>query len=856
VDDQIEAALDIEWASSMAPGASIRVYESTQADTTGSQAFQQIISDLPSQPQMRQISVSYGAIEGALTPSQIQADSQYLATIVASGVTVFFASGDGGSRPDPVTGIYDGSGAAEAVIYPASDPSVTGVGGTSLTYNAYGYIPTSEVVWFNATGSHIGSSGGGASTVFGRPGWQVGEGVPAGAMRLVPDVASSADPNKGAYVVFNGAATGVGGTSWSAPTWAGFCALLSQSRSSAGLGPIGLLNPKIYPLVGSACFHDITIGTNGDYAAGPGYDECTGLGTPNVGSLIRAFSAGVPGYFAPVVTAQPASLTTTEGLNATFSVTSSSFLATSYAWQRMASGSGIWTTLANAGAYSGATAASLVVGNVTLGMSGDQFQCVVSNAAGSVTSAATTLTVVPVVQPVIEAQPSNQSALVGQTAKFSVTVDSPSATTYQWQVQAFGSSTWTNLADSPVYSGVATDALQITGVAGGMAGEQFRCIITDSAGSVTSAGAVLNVSPVAPPALAQVGWVSEVAEGFQLSFGLSLDYSESVTLPTTYQWYHDGVPIQGATQSSYLPGAAGYPDGGEYLLAATNAGGTVPVVQGTIIVTNPAYANSWLDAQVQGTVAYFLYSSPAQILRYDMGAGAWLPPVSLSATPTAFRPTAEGVYVAFGLTTSLYSLDLSTATALPGTQVATTSIFVNGSYAYLIGSNPEEESIITTLARSSGLFVCTSVCAYPSNLQQEDVSSELGTMYGEAVGSGGAMGTFTLNSDGTVTAGISPFADMGLSPPASKVTVFPGGMLVASNGGAVFNAANLSLEGSLGPAFDDLCFLPDGNPVVVRGNVVSLCNARSLNEIGRVALSDGAQRVFSNGSTVVLVKPP
>jgi hypothetical protein len=106
---------------------------------------------------------------------------------------------------------------------------VTSVGGTSLTLNASG-AASSETVWNNDSGA----SGGGASVYFNRPYWQAGNGV-SGSARLVPDVASAADPYTGAVMILGGTQTIIGGTSWSSPTWAGFCALINQDRSNHSL---------------------------------------------------------------------------------------------------------------------------------------------------------------------------------------------------------------------------------------------------------------------------------------------------------------------------------------------------------------------------------------------------------------------------------------------------------------------------------------------------------------------------------------------------------------------------------------------------------------------------------------------
>ena len=279
-----EETLDVEWSSGVAPGAKVRIYAAGSLGFTDiDKAFQQVISDLPTQPQLHQLSISLGLGETYLTSSsQMQTDAQYFASMASAGVSVFASSGDAGSNPNS-TG---GTGGPLQVEYYASDPSVTGVGGTSLTLSTSTGAVSSETAW--------SSSGGGTSVAFSRPSWQTGTGVPSGSFRLVPDVSLAADPNNGAYLFLNGAAKEVGGTSWSAPTWAALCALINEARANASKPPIGLLGPNIYPLIGTSNFRDITSGSNGHYSAGAGYDPVTGIGVPNMSVLIQTLTAPAP----------------------------------------------------------------------------------------------------------------------------------------------------------------------------------------------------------------------------------------------------------------------------------------------------------------------------------------------------------------------------------------------------------------------------------------------------------------------------------------------------------------------------------------------------------------------------------
>ena len=280
----LEATLDVEWSSGMAPGAKVRVYATTDLGFSHlDQAYQRIINDLPSQPTLHQVSLSYGLGETYESTTQMQTDAQYFATLAANGVTVFVSSGDGGSSP--AGGFEDNTGPVQ-VECPANDPNVTSVGGTTLHLTASTGIVSGESVW--------SFGGGGNSQFFARPAWQTGAGVPAGAFRTVPDVALAADLNTGGYLVFGGQVWAVGGTSWGAPTWAAFSAMINQARANSGQPSAGLLGPRIYPLNSTGSFRPITTGNNGPngiYAAGPAYDRCTGLGVPNLATLIQAVTS-------------------------------------------------------------------------------------------------------------------------------------------------------------------------------------------------------------------------------------------------------------------------------------------------------------------------------------------------------------------------------------------------------------------------------------------------------------------------------------------------------------------------------------------------------------------------------------
>ena len=191
--DQEEATLHTEWSSALVPGANVRVYTfSILSNTDIDEALDQIYADAQTYP-IHQLSLSFGSGEASQTLSDVSTFDQSIATLAGAGVTVFAFSGDGGLTPSDTNGTDPESGTTLTVEWPASNPNVTGVGGTLLVLNSGNSVDT-EVVWNENIVDGYTSSGGGLSTFYNRPSWQTGTGVPSGTMRYVPDVAAAADP--------------------------------------------------------------------------------------------------------------------------------------------------------------------------------------------------------------------------------------------------------------------------------------------------------------------------------------------------------------------------------------------------------------------------------------------------------------------------------------------------------------------------------------------------------------------------------------------------------------------------------------------------------------------------------------
>jgi kumamolisin len=279
-----EVELDIEVAGSVAPGAAQRVYFAPNTD----QGFIDAISDaVHATPPPVALSISWGGSEDSWAAQSRTSMDSAIADAAVLGVTVTVAAGDNGSSD----GQADGKPHCD---FPASSPHALACGGTRLTGDLATDAITSEVVW-NELASGEGATGGGVSDVFPLPSWQATAGVPAlpsgTAGRGVPDVAGNADPVTGYQVVVDGQREVVGGTSAVAPLWAGLIARLAQASGTR----FGLLQPLIYagitPGKDVAGFNDITAGNNGAYSAGPGWDPCSGLGSPRGADLLTRLSS-------------------------------------------------------------------------------------------------------------------------------------------------------------------------------------------------------------------------------------------------------------------------------------------------------------------------------------------------------------------------------------------------------------------------------------------------------------------------------------------------------------------------------------------------------------------------------------
>jgi uncharacterized protein (TIGR03437 family) len=325
-DDLPEADLDLEWSGAVARNATIQYVYASDVMSAVQYAIDQNLAPV--------VSTSYGLCEPEMGSSEASTLRSFAKQGNAQGITWISSAGDnGGADCD------DSKNPGLAVDLPASIPEVTALGGTEFNEgsgdfwktandanqaSAISYIP--ERVWNDsATDGEAVGGGGGVSVFFSKPSWQTGPGVPGDNARHVPDVSLSASADHDGYLVYTSGTLEVfGGTSVSAPAFAGMTTLVnhylvsSGAQSTAGLGN---MNPALYALAQSApsAFHDVTVGDNivtvacasssrsctstpVGFSAGVGYDSASGLGSVDAFNLATKWS----NHAAPTAPTAPA----------------------------------------------------------------------------------------------------------------------------------------------------------------------------------------------------------------------------------------------------------------------------------------------------------------------------------------------------------------------------------------------------------------------------------------------------------------------------------------------------------------------------------------------------------------------
>ena len=317
-DLQAETILDVEWSHAIAPGAKLilLIGSNTQPNSTQGICFFTGLDDAIRYAVDKRlgqiISMSYGSSElgdisdttsdKAAEQREYQDMHNVFKQAASENITIINASGDDGVTNGNDYTKPDSYWNKPNVNWPASDPDVLAVGGTRLNTNFQTGDYTSEVVWNEPDSTGGGASGGGLSAVFSEPDYQkkLSNQSALQGKRAIPDVAFPAAN----YLVYDTSTkepsfqnkpewthwAEVGGTSASAPCWAGFIAIANQIRGK----PLGLIQPALYSLNGKD-MHDILSGDNSyanvqGYRAAKGFDLATGWGSPIASSFLPALA--------------------------------------------------------------------------------------------------------------------------------------------------------------------------------------------------------------------------------------------------------------------------------------------------------------------------------------------------------------------------------------------------------------------------------------------------------------------------------------------------------------------------------------------------------------------------------------
>ncbi len=591
-----EVSLDIEMAISIAPGLSnVLVYEGSVTDD--------ILNRMATDNLAKQIGASW------TYPIDATSD-QIFKEFAAQGQSFFNASGDSDAY-------------AGAIPTPSDDTNIICVGGTTLTTSGPGGAWVSETVW--NWGGGTGSSGG-ISTVNAIPSWQQGINMTTNqgstTMRNIPDVALTADNIWVAYG--NGQSGDFGGTSCATPLWAGLTALANQLALANGEPIVGFLNPAVYAMgKGSnvvsytALFHDITTGNNENsksptkFTAVPGYDLCTGWGTPAGTNLLTALalpeplriallsseiiSGPVGGPFSPAAV----TYTLTDGgagpLNWSLVNTSS--------WLNVFPTNG---TLAYGGPATTVSATLTAIAS-NLGPGSYTATLRFTNRTDNFVQTRQ-ITLAVVAPPAITAQPTNQTLLVGMAANFTVGAATNALLFYQWQDNG------TNLSDGGKISGSTTGSLTVSNVTAANAGN-YSVIVSNAAGVIVSSNALLTIVS-SPPVIVLQPTNQAVLPGAPASFSVAAIGDT----PYFYHWQHSGTNLisgatfSGVTTSTLAISSVSPANAGVYSVIVSNSLGSTAstgALLSVIPVTAPGVALSTLCSFTGGNGA-FLYSPLTQ----------------------------------------------------------------------------------------------------------------------------------------------------------------------------------------------------------------------------------------------------
>ncbi|HKW76663.1 MAG TPA: protease pro-enzyme activation domain-containing protein [Terriglobales bacterium] len=745
--EETEADLDVEWAGAIAKNATIDfVISQSTATTDGVDLSAQYIVN---NNIAKVMSTSFGLCESSLGSAGNSFWGTLWAQAAAQGITSFVAAGDSGAAGCDAPNSVNGTVAAVSGL--SSTPNNVAVGGTlfndstgnfwNATNNpdqssAISYIP--ESVWnesANDGGSGLFATGGGTSSVYSRPSYQTGTGVPGGGQRLVPDVSLSAATHD-AYIVVQGhTATfsgleGVGGTSASSPSFASIMALVLQQTGAAQ----GNANTVFYSMArnqfagGIGVYHDITLGDNSvpgvnGFKAGVGYDQSTGWGSPDVAQLVSLWNnnAGTPDFNMNV-----SSQSQTVGQNAstTFSFTIVPVNGFTGTVNFSVSGLPGGTTASfnpTSVVTSGTTTLTITTSGTTpLG----SFPLTVTASSGKIGRTATVTLIVANPDFSLAATPSSQTVIQGNSASYSITQTAINkyAGTVSYSVSGLPAGASASFTPASIATS-GTTTLSVS-TAATTPGGSYALTITGTDGTRTHTASVTLVVSAVDFSLAATPPSQTVVQGSSTSYSVSLTpingYAGTVNfsvsgLPAGATGAFTPTSLVGSGTTSLAVSTAATTPAGSYTLTITGTDGTLThTATVTLVVNQPDFAIAATPAsqslQQGGSTSYTVTLSAINgyagtvnfsVSGLPVGATATFTPASLVGSGTSTlaittaNPTTSGSYtltITGSDGTLTHTASVSLVVSAPDFSLSSTpasqTINQGGTTSYSIAVNP------------------------------------------------------------------------------------------------------------------------------------------------------------------------
>jgi Domain of unknown function (DUF4214)/Immunoglobulin I-set domain/Immunoglobulin domain/FG-GAP-like repeat len=486
----------------------------------------------------------------------------------------------------------------------------------------------------------------------------------------------------------------------------------------------------------------------------------------------------------------------------------------------------------------GATYSYLPIANVTFSDAGS-YQVTATNAAGTTWSNAASVTVIAGTPPTIVTQPQSQDLYAGQSSQLGVYATSNAAVTYQW------------FRNGTAIAGATSFTYYIWSASSSDSGI-YTVVASTAAGSATSAAAFVTVKMNLPPVVTIQSSTDSYAQGNPASFSA---IAAAGTPPLTYQWYHNGSAIAGATTWYFSISSLTAADAGEYYLTVTNPNGAT--TSNTVDLTfspsgQPAFY--WLDAKQVDGVVYLLQTIPLEIARYDLASSAWLTPWTLTQTPTAFDFASDAIYVAYGADVVRYDRTFGGATALCTAPQSIGSLVIAGNYVLTFGANNFPYAYIDSYDRTAGTKIAETSLIY-SLAQGFSYCASASCVFGMSVETSPTMVyQLPVRPDGTLgTATSCAYANEFLG--GARTTVLGDDAHVTDDDGIVYHASDLTYAGSFGTQVADVVSAAGPGFYTLSGSMLH-AHDDQYRQTASARISVWASRLFRWGSTLYAFSQP